>query len=252
MISKHGLAALHIQSTADRVRDELRRLIISGALEPGQPLNELDVAEQLGVSRSPVREALQRLVAERLLVAARNKSVTVKRFTSEDINEIYDARIAIETHAAQTVIAAGAQRISEVGELLENSLVHLRAALDTDDRVEVAEADLAFHQQLVRCGGNSRLTDAYLLLSAETVTCMTRLEFALPSGDELIQDHRDLVDALRTQDPQRVSLVIAQHLDRASSNLSTRSAHEPVAGVTTAGPQPIAADLPQRRTETMP
>jgi DNA-binding GntR family transcriptional regulator len=207
VVSTTGLATLHLPSTADRVRDELRRLIVSGALQPGQPLNEKDIAEQLGVSRSPVREALQRLVAERLLVAARNKSVTVKRFTTEDVNEIYDARIAIETHAAHTVIAGGAQRINETSALLEESLLHLRAALDTDDRVEVADADLAFHQLLVRCGGNSRLTDAYL------------------------QDHRDLVDALRANDPERMSRVITQHLGRASSNLSANSSTEPVAGL---------------------
>lgn len=250
MVSTTGLATLHLPSTSDRVRDELRRLIVSGALQPGQPLNEKDIAEQLGVSRSPVREALQRLVAERLLVAARNKSVTVKRFTNEDVNEIYDARIAIETHAAHTVMAAGVQRIDETSALLEASLLHLRAALDTDDRVEVADADLAFHQQLVRCGGNSRLTDAYLLLSAETITCMTRLEFAIPSGDELMQDHRDLVDALRANDPQRMSQVIAQHLGRASSNLSANSATEPVVGRMTAGPQPHLAEGPHHRSET--
>ena len=220
MTSNNGLAALHIQSTADRVRDELRRLIISGALAPGQPLNEMDVAAQLGVSRSPVREALQRLVAERLLVAARNKSVTVRRFTPEDVNEIYDARIAIENHAAQTLIAAGAQRIDEACGLLDNCLLQLRAALDSDDRVEVAEADLAFHQQLVRCGGNSRLTDAYLLLSAETLTCMARERRELPPGDEVIQDHRDLVEALRAREPKRMSRTISQHLLRAASNLS--------------------------------
>jgi len=218
-----GLAALKLQSTADRVCEELRRLVVSGALEPGQRLNEKDVAEQLGVSRSPVREALQRLVGERLLIAERNKSVTVKRFTIEDINEIYDARIAIESHAAATVIAAGPQKIAETTALLEHALQRLRAALDTGERIVIAEADLAFHQQLVRCGGNSRLSEAYLLLSAETVTCMTRLENARPSGDELIQDHRDFIHALTTQDPNRTSRVIAQHLDRASTNLSACS-----------------------------
>ena len=232
-----GLAALQLQSTANRVCDELRRLIVSGALEPGQRLNEADVAEQLGVSRSPVREALQRLVAERLLIAERNKSVTVKHFTDGDINEIYDARIAIESHAAVTVIAAGPQRVAETAALLENALQKLRTALDNGDHVEIAEADLAFHQQLVRCGGNSRLNDAYLLLSAETVTCMTRLEIARPSGDELMQDHRDFIDALNTHDPNRISQVIAQHLNRASSNLSTYSPTAPPHGTPAVAPQ---------------
>lgn len=216
----NGLVALQIRSAADRVRDELRRLIISGALEPGQPLNEKHIAEQLGVSRSPVREALQRLVAERLLIAERNKAVTVKEFTEDDIREIYDARIAIENHAAAAVIAAGPGKVAEVCDRLTAALQTLQTALDTGDRLEIAQADLEFHQQLVRCGGNSRLTEAYLLLSAETVTCMTWLEIAKPSGNELMQDHQDFIDALNSHDAVRMSRVIAHHLNLASTNLS--------------------------------
>ncbi len=215
-----GLATLRMRSTADRVCDELRRLIISGALEPGQALNEKHVAEQLGVSRSPVREALQRLVAERLLVGERNKTVTVKEFTDDDINQIYDARVAIESHAAVTVISAGPQRVRQACERLEGAVGDFPRAVEASDRLQIAEADLAFHQQLVRCGGNARLLDAYLVLSAETLACMSWLEAAHPSGDELIQDHRDLIHALNGQDPEHTRRVITQHLDRASSKLS--------------------------------
>lgn len=237
MAKGNGLARLQIQSTADRVRDELRRLVLSGALEPGQPLNEKLVAEQLGVSRSPVREALQRLVAERLLTAERNKSVTVRQFTANDINEIYDARIAIESHAAATVIAAGPQTVADTCEQLQGALQQLHTALETGDRLEIAAADLAFHQQLVRCGGNSRLVDAYLLLSAETITCITWLENLLPSGDELLQDHQDFIDALNTHDPGQMCRVIAQHLDRASANLSAYSSADRPNGNPARAPQ---------------
>ncbi len=238
MAVSNGFAALQLQSTADRVREQLRQLIISGALEPGQPLNEQDVAAQLGVSRSPVREALQRLVAERLLVSERNKTVRVKQLTHEDINEIYDARIAIESHAAASVIDAGPQKVDETVTQLESALQQLSTALDTGGRVEIAEADLAFHQQLVRCGGNSRLTEAYLLLSAETVTCMTRLEIAHPSGEELIQDHAKFIDALKTGDPSRSSRVITRELNLASTKLANWSSPEE--------PQPPAAAAPAR------
>jgi DNA-binding GntR family transcriptional regulator len=231
------LAQLQIQSTADRVRDELRRLILSGALEPGQPLNEKLVAEQLGVSRSPVREALQRLVTERLLTAERNKSVTVRQFTAGDISEIYDARIAIESHAAAAVIAAGPQHVAGTCEQLRGALRQLHTALKTGDRIEIAAADLAFHQQLVRCGGNSRLVDAYLLLSAETITCITWLENLLPSGDELLQDHQDFIDALNTHDPGHMCRVIAQHLDRASANLLAYSSADRPNGNPALAPQ---------------
>lgn len=221
-----GLAALELPSTAEMISRELRRLIISGALKPGQPLNEQQLAKQLGVSRSPVREALQRLVAERLLTSQRNKSVTVREFTEADFSEIYEARILIESHAAAAVIGRGPSHIDEAIERLEEALRGLRRSLDSGDRFEIAQADQAFHQELVRCGGNSRLVDAYLLLSAETVVCMTWLENARPSGDELMQDHQDFIDALRSGDTERTRRVVVQHLDRANTNLSASSPAE--------------------------
>lgn len=222
----HGLTTLQRQSIADRVGDELRRLIISGALKPGQPLNEKDVADQLGVSRSPVRAALQRLVTERLLVAEPHKSVTVKAFTEDDIAEIYDARGAIETHAATSVISAGRERVERTARLLHDALHAISEALVASDRLELVEADLAFHRQLVACGGNSRLIEAYGLLSAETITCMTWLEVARPSGGELLQEHEVFIDALIGGDPLEMSRVIAHHLTGASHNLSASSPAE--------------------------
>ncbi|RNI20847.1 GntR family transcriptional regulator [Flexivirga caeni] len=220
------LSPLEFTSTTDRVCTELRRLIVTGTLAPGQALNEKSVAQQLGVSRSPVREAFQRLVTERLLLAERNKSVTVKEFTDADIQEIYDARIAIETHAARRIIDAGAAAVTRTTERLESALTELRTQLDEGDRLAVARADLAFHQALVECGGNSRLVAAYELLSAETVTCMAWLENVKPSGDELMQDHRDFVDALQTHDPDQITSVISAHLSLAESNLAASTPAE--------------------------
>ena len=88
------------KSTSDHISDDLRQMIIEGQLVPGEQLGEARIAELLGVSRAPVREALQQLVQEKLLVAARNKGVSVVNFTATDIWEIYDARYAIESHAA--------------------------------------------------------------------------------------------------------------------------------------------------------
>lgn len=232
------LAPLTFTSTTDRVCAELRRLIISGGLAPGQALNEKSVADQLGVSRSPVREAFQRLVTERLLVSERNKSVTVNEFTDSDIQEIYDARIAIETHAARRIIDAGATTVEQTAEHLEEALLAIKEQLGEGDRLAVAQADLAFHRALVECGGNARLAAAYELLSAETLTCMAWLENAKPSGDELMQDHRDFIDALRAHDADQITTVIAQHLSRANSNLAASTPAE------RATPKP--ADVPRR------
>lgn len=232
------LSPLTFTSTTDRVCTELRRLIMSGALTPGHALNEKSVADQLGVSRSPVREAFQRLVTERLLVSERNKSVTVKEFTDADIEEIYDARTAIESHAARTIVGAGAAAVERTAAHLEQALEALREQLADGDRLAIAQADLEFHQALVASGGNSRLMAAYQLLSAETLTCMAWLENAKPSGGELMQDHRDFIDALRAHDPDQITTVITQHLSRANSNLAASTPAERTT--------PTPAVVPQR------
>lgn len=232
-----GLAALQIRSVADRIVDELRRLIVSGALEPGEVLNENRLAEQLGVSRSPVREALQRLVTERLLISERNKSVTVKKFTAADFAEIYDARLAIESHAAARVIANGAAQVDLAVARLETALVTLTHAVASGDWFQTAQADQAFHQELVRSGGNNRLVEAYRLLSAETITCMTWLENALPSGEDLVREHQDFIDCLRAHDSARILGVIGQHLTSASATLSASSPADRTTDHPAAAPQ---------------
>ena len=81
------LKTMERKSTSDRISDELRQMIIEGSLLPGEQLGEARIAEQLGVSRAPVREALQQLVQQKLLVASRNKGVTVVTFSASDIWE---------------------------------------------------------------------------------------------------------------------------------------------------------------------
>ena len=102
-----ALKTLEWKSTPDRISEDLRQMIIEGQLLPGEQLGEARIAELLGVSRAPVREALQQLVQQKLLVATRNKGVSVVSFTATDIWEIYDARYAIESHAAVRILDGG-------------------------------------------------------------------------------------------------------------------------------------------------
>ncbi|GAA1209977.1 GntR family transcriptional regulator [Prauserella alba] len=219
-----SLNSLEMKSVPERIADDLRQLIVDGALEPGQQLSEVALANQLGVSRSPVREALQRLVRERLLVASRNRGVWVARFTDADITEIYDARCAIETFAAQSIIDSGADRIAEVLTELRGCLDELERALQSGDFQKVSSADLTFHRALVDGARNSRLSDAYAILFSEALTCIHWLEIARPSGEELMHDHMEFTAALEAGDSARMREVIRSHLSSAARNL-TESKH---------------------------
>lgn len=195
-------------------------MIIEGSLLPGEQLGEARIAEQLGVSRAPVREALQQLVQQRLLVATRNKGVTVVTFSASDIWEIYDARCAIESHAAVRIIDSGPGGRARAIDALRARLDGLRAAVKRGDHRQISAADLEFHTTLVASAGNSRLVHAYSILSAQTLACINRLEIAIPSGEEVIDDHETLIEALASGEQEATVKAIAEHLTVAASHLA--------------------------------
>jgi DNA-binding GntR family transcriptional regulator len=214
------LKALERKSTSDRISEELRQMIIEGSLLPGEQLGEARIAEQLGVSRAPVREALQQLVQQKLVVATRNKGVTVVTFSDSDIWEVYDARCAIETHAALRMLDAGPGARARATDALRSALEALRAPVKRGDHRGISTADLDFHMTLVAAAGNSRLVDAYAILSAQALTCINRLEIALPSGEEVIDEHQVLIDAIASGDRDVIVKAISDHLTVAASHLT--------------------------------
>ncbi|MEO6492457.1 MAG: GntR family transcriptional regulator, partial [Ilumatobacteraceae bacterium] len=86
------------------IADQIRDRIIDGSYTPGEQINEANVAAELGISRGPVREALQRLNQEGLLISYRNRGVFVVELSVDDVAEIYEARAAIEVGAAWTLV----------------------------------------------------------------------------------------------------------------------------------------------------
>jgi len=214
------LKTMERKSTSDRISDELRQMIIEGSLLPGEQLGEARIADQLGVSRAPVREALQQLVQQKLLVASRNKGVTVVTFSASDIWEIYDARCAIESHAAVRILDGGPGARARATDALRTALDGLRIPVKRGDHRGISTADLDFHMTLVAAAGNSRLVDAYSILSAQSLTCINRLEIAIPSGEEVIDEHEILIDAISSGEQDTVVKAISDHLTVAASHLT--------------------------------
>ncbi|WP_129784070.1 GntR family transcriptional regulator [Promicromonospora panici] len=214
------LKTLERKSTSDRISEDLRQMIIEGQLRPGEQLAETRIAELLDVSRAPVREALQQLVQQKLLVASRNRGVSVVTFTASDIWEIYDARCAIECHAASRIIDGGPGARARAADALRVSLDKLSVAVRHGAHRKISAADLDFHTALVTAAGNSRLADAYSILSAQALACINRLEIAVPSGDELVDEHGVLIDALAAGEREALLKAISDHLTVAASHLT--------------------------------
>ena len=248
------LKTMERKSTSDRISDELRQMIIEGSLLPGEQLGEARIAEQLGVSRAPVREALQQLVQQKLLVASRNKGVTVVTFSASDIWEIYDARCAIESHAAVRVLDGGPGARARATDALGTALDRLRIPVKRGDLRQLSAADLDFHMTLVAAAGNSRLVDAYSILSAQSLTCINRLEIAIPSGEEVIDEHEILIDAISSGEQDTVIKAIREHLTLAASHLTAPPSRPPASSVATQlrhdPPRPSGGSVDVRRAST--
>jgi DNA-binding GntR family transcriptional regulator len=206
-----GLTAMTPQSTSIKIADQLRELIIEGYFAPGQQVNEVLVASQLNLSRGPVREALQRLSQEGLLVSKPNRGVFVVELTPDDVHEIYGVREILELGAAEIITAGPAERRREVSDQLVKIASRLTEAAAADDWERVFKLDLGFHTTLVSESGNSRLLRAYTTLATESLICMKNLEQAYPAPSSLTH-HRVMAELIGTGSMTEIRSAFHRHL----------------------------------------
>jgi DNA-binding GntR family transcriptional regulator len=197
------------QSTAAIIADRLRDAITRGAFPPGAQLGEVDLAARLGVSRGPLREAMQRLVQEGLLRGERHRGLFVVELGLADVHDIYAARLVVEQAAAGMILRAG--RPEAVPALTEAQQAIVAAAA-SGDPVRLADADQQFHTTLVRMSGSPRLERMALTLLAETRMCLMALQATRPAPEQLVVEHQVLLDAVAAGDGVRLSDLLAEHM----------------------------------------
>jgi DNA-binding GntR family transcriptional regulator len=211
-----GLQPLRIETVVDRVYDEVRRRIVEGELGRGTKLRQEALADALGVSRTPLREALRRLAAEGLVEFHPNRGATVATLTAEDVRSAYEARLAFEP---------GAARLAAVRRAPDH-LAGLRAAI-ADQRSspgtrEAYAASRAFHLALVQASGNE-----YLVRLAEALwvpglaQAIYELQAAQLSGrlDADLAEHERIADAIESGDPDLAETLVRAHIQAALSGL---------------------------------
>lgn len=200
-----------VQSLAEAAYHELHRLITTGQLDPGRMLAERTLCDKLGMSRTPVRQALHRLVVEGLLEAEPNRGVRVREYSTEDILGLCIVREALEGQA----VRYAAPRITD--EELDGlrDLCTAMETVPTEDPAEYAfrfrELDVQFHQRIVDLSGVPVLIDHYRRhhIAARQILGWhaTRAPLALQAQRARAQasdkNHRLLVEALATRDPAR-------------------------------------------------
>ena len=202
----------HIKTIRDQVYQILRDEICAGKYAPGSWLQETELTEYLGVSRSPVREALRRLVADGLLMEIPNKGVFVKEFTCRDIDEIFDMRVMLEPYAIRKsrsrMTSARLQKLFDILEELEHTHAAQELAVYT-------QSDEILHNRIVELSENSLVISTY-----DRVRSMNQQFRVLSLSshrrfDESLEEHRQIVQSLAVGDVETACATNTRHLELA-------------------------------------
>ena len=195
-------------SLSEDVYWQLRREIVRGELRPNQPVAEIDIAERLNVSRTPVRESMQRLAADGLVISRRRRWL-VHEHSKQEIAEIYEVRLALEGYAARLA----SQRISDA-QIEELARLRVPAAADGQLTVRV-EHNEVFHNQLVTLAGNKRLAR---MLAHNRNFAFNRQVASLYTPDDLAvsgTQHIRLVQAVLARDGDTAERTAREHIQSA-------------------------------------
>lgn len=205
-------------SLTTQVTDMLRAAVTSGEMRPGEHYSAIGLAEKLGVSRTPVREALQLLEKEGIVRIEKNRGVRVIQMSLDEIVQIFQIRIILEPPAAaRGAEAATDEDLSHIQEL-HGKILEAAAA---GDGTQTLQADKEFHLFLLSLAGNARLTALdrelrNLVLTRGLVTIPTSR-----SGQDLADDRRDIIDALLRRDSAAVAQAVREHVTRTAKLLIT-------------------------------
>lgn len=173
----------------------LRESIISGALSAGSRITEMQISQQMNLSRTTVRMALHQLAKEGLLNLVPYTGWTVVSLSPHDVWELYTLRSAIERLASQLVASS---MTSEKALRLDESFELLVHRCKSGNTTKIADADFALHETIIELSGHSRLVAQYALIEQQTRMCIRSSDALVASARKIINQHRPIVEAIRS------------------------------------------------------
>ena len=231
MSAQPATGPLQIQSVVDHVYSALRERILSGDLPRGAKLRQASLADELGVSRTPLREALRRLSAEGLVEFEPNRGATVSELDFGDMRHAWSARVAIEPGAARL---AAARRHAPAIAAMRAAIEHQRGA--GGNKIESFAANRAFHLALAAASGNPHLTRfAEMLWVPRLGVPIYQAQAAEPAGPQAWADeHERIADAIASGDAEAAEQLTRAHVQ----------AHPPVPPRSPSAPRAASALRP--------
>ena len=200
------------------VTSELREAIISGRIPPGSQMNEVELAARFSTSRGPVREGMQRLVQDGLLLSSPHRGIFVPVLSADDVLDLYFARAALERGAMLRIVDRGLSAATIAS--LEQVLGEMELALSDGDTAAVAAADLRFHEVLVSAAGSPRLMQMYQALMGQMRLGLNLVIDTYVERAGLVSEHEAIVRQLKTGDRQALMDTIDEHFNIALEDLA--------------------------------
>jgi len=202
-------------TSAERVLQELRTLILGAELVPGSRLGEVELADRLGVSRTPVREALTRLAAEGLVEIVANRGARVATWTVAELEGVFDLRVSLEPQLTGFAVPNATAVDIEALDDLARRMVEVGSPGPGQDLDALVPLNRAFHDRLVALADHPTLASA---LAAAIHPPIVRRNFHAYDPDSLSRSlghHREIVAALRAGDPAWAQAVMTAHISNA-------------------------------------
>lgn len=200
----------------DVVFQTLRQAILKGELQPGERLMEIHLAQKLGVSRTPVREAIRKLELEGLVDMIPRKGAVVAEITVSELEDVLEVRMALEELAVKR---ACRNMTPEQLERLKHAEAEFKRVLYGNDLIACAQADEAFHEVIYGMTGNKRLVQ--ILNNLREQMYRYRMEYLKDrkSHAVLVREHEEIIEALETNNEEMALRATAVHVEGQKENI---------------------------------
>lgn len=218
----YGFPDHHKPSLTDATYQELKDRILAGRIPPGKRLVVNDLVAEWKISNTPIKEALNRLLTEGLVVFEPRRGMSVRRpLTAKEVREKYELRAVLELHCCRVAVAAIEGQPAVMAEM-EGLIGEMERMLhDPRHYVDLYRMDARFHKCIVRLCGNEELMQAYEQLSTALATfgIVTSQPHPLRRQEVTLREHKDILDALKKGDGEALYAAMYNHLEEAMRSL---------------------------------
>jgi DNA-binding GntR family transcriptional regulator len=236
-----SLELLRSVTLSGLVQEEILRRIRTGELEAGAKLNEMDLAEHLQISRSPVREAFRALEEAGLVVLEKNRGVYIREISDAEAAELYQVRAGLDEIAGrQLAPKIDDKQLQELRDILDR----LEASSTDGELNDYFALNIAFHDRLVELSGNATLLGLYRQV-VNRMHLLRRRGFSIAGSSQASHhEHRLILDALARRDPEAVALAMRQHVHAGFQRaISTQGADDAASAGDAASGEPAQPSL---------